>query len=352
MKPLTTKIGYKAIFVFFFSVAMIFLLLTLSKNQKSYIKNGFTRHFPPNLVKSGSKPLELDHNLFYFAGISGNQIYLGNTKTVNQILETDHDLSEWHYITFDIGRFSHIKSAQLIVDSPNFYMMDGITPLILAGDLNDRTVRKIRLSDRLQYYGSESINSSSFLLRAFDQELGRFILIKQGLDISSQKIAPKILEKQIQGIFCTRGRLHYDKKTNKVIFLYDYRNEYIQIDTNLNVEYRAKTIDTVSHAQIKVAKIHGGTKTVLAAPPLVVNKNSCVWDDKLFVHSMLIADNEDKETYKKNAVIDVYSLGNKGYLFSFYIPGLGNNKMRDFKVYNKVLLAIFDRFIIKYQLNI
>jgi hypothetical protein len=124
------------------------------------------------------------------------------------------------------------------------------------------------------------------------------------------------------------------------------------MDTNLNLQYRGKTIDTVSKAKIKVARVSSDNSLTMAAPPLTVNANSCVSHNWLFVHSNLQAKNENAEMFNAASVIDVYNLNNGVYKCSFYIPDYGNKKIRDFWVSGNNLFALNDHYLTTYSLNL
>jgi hypothetical protein len=129
--------------------------------------------------------------------------------------------------------------------------------------------------------------------------------------------------------------LNYSSVSNSLVYLYYYRNEFICADTNLNLKYRGKTIDTNTVAKIKIAKLNSRNQLTLAEPPLLVNKSACVWKNYLFVQSHLIADNENKEIFRHASVMDVYS----------------QNKVKSFKVADNHLVAIFGRYYLSYQLS-
>src|SRR5205814_1160866 len=112
-----------------------------------------------------------------------------------------------------------------------------------------------------------------------------------------------------------------------------------------------KTIDTTSHARIKVSQIESKNMDTLSAPPVTVNKGGCVSGDYIFINSGLLSNNEEKKGFDRCSVIDVYNLKNGEYRFSFYLPDYDKKKISDFRVFNKTLVAIYDHFLYSYQLN-
>jgi hypothetical protein len=164
-------------------------------------------------------------------------------------------------------------------------------------------------------------------------------------------LAPHALVKQVDGLFCVDGMLHYNRQLNTLVYVYYYRNQFISMDTMLNVLYRGKTIDTISHARIKVAQMEAGHAITLATPPLTVNTQSCVSGNYLFVNSNLKASNEPQEHFDMASAIDVYDLRNGDYRYSFYIAHVGGKKMRNFGVTGRTLVVLHDQYAYTYDIS-
>jgi hypothetical protein len=162
----------------------------------------------------------------------------------------------------------------------------------------------------------------------------------------------KFFKKQIDGIFCTDGVLHYDKQIPMLVYIYFYRNEFITMDTNMHIISRARTIDTTSTAKIKMTKVMPENIITFSVPPLTVNKHSCVSGKFLFNHSGLRADNENKKTFDQSSVIDVYNLRDNRYLGSFYLQDYDHKKLSGFRVDGNRLLAIYDHYLLRFEINI
>jgi hypothetical protein len=92
-------------------------------------------------------------------------------------------------------------------------------------------------------------------------------------------------------------------------------------------------------------------KSTVSSPSGVVNRLSCMDSQWLYVNSKLMANNERKEEFDKVSVIDVYSLKDGTYHFSFYLPNLGEKKLRSFRVFNKTLVALYDHYVYTFRLN-
>jgi hypothetical protein len=160
------------------------------------------------------------------------------------------------------------------------------------------------------------------------------------------------LQKQVDGVFCTDGMMAYDKDLARLIYLYRYRNQYIVMDSNLSMTYRANTIDTTSVAKVKVATIASTHAHTMAAPPLMVNRQMAVHQQWLFVNSSLLARNEHTRALDQASVIDVYDLLSRKYQFSFYLYDYDRReKIRQFAIYGNRLIALFETHISSFDLH-
>jgi hypothetical protein len=334
----------------FCSVAAIGFLLKFSTIE-NHRRNGFVRLTPLNIL-GVPKSLDLKFNSYYIAGCTADHFYLGNYTAPTHVIISNYLLSDTTHLRIKIPESDSIawKALTVRIDSPFVYLTENITPSILTGHISGQTK-----NHQIRMKGINSvvpISKNSFIARLYHPELKRNILAKFQLDSSNIRTAINILEKQVDGLFCTDGVLNFDTKTKYLTYVYYYRNSFVTIDTNLNVLQHGKTIDTVSHARIQVATISSDGTSTLSSPPLMINKRSSVSNGLLFVNSMLLAKNEEYNSLTNRSVVDVYTLKEGYYKFSFYIPNYKGFEMSYFKVIDTKLIAIFDRYILTYELNL
>jgi hypothetical protein len=329
------------------SVFLILLLSLLSESAK-HNPNGFVRMLPSHKI-TGINTFDIRFNSYYLAGSDVKYIYLANLTSPGKLLSIDMQLTDTIAIKLILDDSTRIfKGSFIAIDSPNIYLMDGVKPSVFEikiSNLND--VQKVSAPF---FTAGTPISSGSFIFRSIDSS-NENILLKKTVDSPFIKPAFGILEKQVDGIFCTDGTLIKVPQSPELIYVYYYRNQFICIDTNLNLLYRSKTIDTVSHAHISVASISSEHQVTLSSPPMFVNKQSCANKDWLFIHSALKADNETQAVLDAVSVIDVYLIKDGRYHFSFYVPDFRGKKMRDFKVYGNTLVALYDHYVYTYHLN-
>jgi len=323
-------------------------VLALMSSSANEAENGFIRNLPP-LKIVGESFKNIKNNAWYIGGANDSGVYLGNNIVPGRIAKVDNHLTSYSEISltgFDTVKIH--RGAYIQIDSLNLYLMDGTKPLILRANIVDLHFRQ-RLK-ATYFTGGIPLTYTSLALRSIYEGVGA-VLIKKNLESEAIKTT-KLLQKQIDGIFCTDGELvKVPGPSSKMIYVYYYRNQFLCTDSNLNLLYKGKTIDTISRAQIKVAKIVSTGETTMAAPPLYVNKRACANSKYLFVQSALRANNETEYMIKDVSMIDVYAIADGKYQFSFYLPDFRGFKVRDFKVYGQSLYALYDHYLYKYQLN-
>ena len=341
------KFSIIAVLTIFSSLLMIGLYINSFKT--SLHSNNFNRRFLSYPIKL-YKDLDIQYNSYYVAGASSSKIYLGNETAPWFILIADTALiSAKHLIINNISK-KNILSGRVSVDSPNFYLTDRIKRSILLGNIINWQVEKY-ICDSVSSDLTVPISNNSFAVRTFRNNTLEYALGKEITDSPFVTIAPNLLQKQADGLFSNDGMLNYDRKRTLLVYIYFYRNQYICIDTNLNLLYRGNTIDTTTKANIKVANIKSENSLTLSEPPKIVNLKSCVYDNNLFIISGLKADNESRATFNQSSVIDVYDLQKGVYKFSFYVPNFKGNKIKSFRVFNSDLITISDHYMLKYKLD-
>lgn len=310
-------------------------------------KNNFIRLLPPSKVTPGNI-LDFKTTGWNFAGYRSDSVYLGNLYRPERLVRVDANMVDTMAVKLHIPDGTKLTRGYFnFVNDGAVYTLDGNQPLLLAGNNLDRILKP---ASKPPYF-TQAIHTggNSFVLRVV--QAGQNKLVTYKTDSVGFRMPVNLLEKQVDGVFCTDGNLVKVPNSNKVIYVYYYRNQFICADDHLNLLYKGKTIDTVSHAHIKVDYIKSLNETTISSPPLYVNKQSSANEKYLFVHSALIADNEVAESLEKVSVIDVYAVKDGKYQFSFYLPDFRGNKIRDFRVYGQSLYALYDHYLYKYQLN-
>jgi hypothetical protein len=292
--------------------------------------NDFVRIFPPHAADINSS-LKVQPHQFYLAGASATHVYLSDRRG---ILRVSSNMA-------DTGRIdlSTIAGSEINIDSPYFFVHKGSTGELQHGHINSWKIDTTFHTTGFTAF--EPISSSSAILRQINAEERKNVLVKLN---GPQKY---VLKKQVDGLLCTDGYLQYSSTLHQLVYTYRYRNQFVCLDTNLNVVRIGKTIDTTSVAKIAVNETDG--KITMSKPPLVVNNGTCVDGKYLFIRSNLLARNESAGDFKNRSVIDVYNIIDGSYRFSIYIENYEGSKMQDFLVENSTIVAMFRDALVTYD---
>lgn len=333
-----------------FGCLAIIALYNLSENITHY-HNNFTRRYPQHAAQEIYNT-DLKFNSYYFAGQNKGIIYLGNYTAPLQVMALDTTLQTRKVFHIVLNQQQlPIQSPQIRVLESNFYVFEGTVPYIYKGSINDWKAN-LRVHSGRFFSQLEPIDSVNLAIRYMQPKTGQSIIGKINLSDTTQiKYNAALLQKQFDGIFDTDGNLLVNHKSNKIIYTYLYRNQFIVAKPNLNLLYRGNTIDTISKAQIQLVQLKDGKGKTFAKPPLIVNKTSAVDNELLYVNSVLPGQFETEELWKTASIIDVYNLNDKSYRSSFPIYNIGNKKMRSMLVSGKLLYALIGDKMVCYKLQ-
>ncbi|KAA2239612.1 hypothetical protein F0L74_25815 [Chitinophaga agrisoli] len=332
------------------SLSLILALYAFSDKPNDR-KNGFNRNQPQTAVLQHT--LELVYPAYYIAGYTSEHIYLGNYSASLHLLSVDQHLKDPQSLTLKLppGERYAWKQSRIMVNSAGVYMAEGATPALYSGKLDDLKMSRF-LPQSCFFNMLQNVSPTSFISRSIHiDSLGnkQNILVKIKTDSPYITLRKNIIIKQVDGIFCTDGTLDYDQQTGRLVYLYHYRNEFITLDTNLNVIYTAHTLDTNTTAKIQVANIATGDSK-FSAPPTYVNNSARIAGNRIYILSSLLADNENKQVRQQNDIIDIFSLDKGTYLHTLYIPLKGKERITDFMVKDNQLFALQDRTLNTYSI--
>lgn len=341
-----------ASFVFGTTVAICMMVLLFLQSEKIvHAQNNFVRRFPPHIYDK-TVMLNLKYRDYYFAGATDSILFLGTYSSPLSILALDHNLKVLgnYKVQLDNYKFP-FRSTQIRIAAPYFYLADGTVPCIFKGKISDWKAKT--LTNNGTYFSTfVPVDTTAIVFRGKSSESGENILgtIATGADQYKVKTSQKLLQKQIDGIFDTDGMLHHNGKLKSLIYLYYYRNQFIVADQNLNLLRRGNTIDTTSHAKIKISKLPNGDRK-LSAPPNFVNKYSATAGNYLYVNSGLRGRFESAVQWKETAVIDVYDIAKRTYVYSLPVYPVSGEKLHAIYATEKQLFFLIDNAIVAYTLK-
>ncbi|MBS7233398.1 hypothetical protein KHA90_20490 [Flavobacterium psychroterrae] len=348
---LTPALTGKAMLLDVLLSTVVIIVLFLISEDSMHNKNPFIRRFPQHPVMF-ERSMDLKFNSYYFAGFSNNRIYLGNYTTPLKILSMDSRLQDRKIIkiVFDSKklRFTMVK---IKISAPDFYLMDGTVPAIFSGKTMDWKISK-ELKELPYFTLAEPIDSTTVMIRAGNGKDGSHTLgVYRANKSTATRYNSKLLQVQIDGIFDTDGMLLFSNKLKKMVYVYYYRNEFIVAGTNVALDYRGHTIDTITRAKIKVAYLKNSTIRKMSAPPLIVNAHAAISGNLLFVNSKTQGQFEDEKLWKRAFIIDVYDLNKNAYLMSFSVDKIENKKLLSLFVTDEHLYALMENELVVYKLR-
>jgi len=316
-----------------------------------HYQNNFTRRFPPHAAQQVHS-LDLKFNSYYFAGSYQNKIYLGNFTAPLQVMIIDTTLKTKTTVHIELKEKDlPFQTPQLRVLKDRFFVYEGTYPYIYKGDTS-LWIAALVTKKGQKFSQLEPITENLMAVRYDAPNTGENLIGTIDLKQSGKNAWNiTLLQKQIDGIFDTDGQLQTDVSTRTIIYTYLYRNQYTVVGSDLKLKYRGNTIDTVTKAKIVLEKVHDGTKTTMAAPPLTVNRITAVGNSLLFVNSTLPGQHERDDLWKTASIIDVYDLKDHSYQGTIPIFFVDGKKLRAMYIYGDHLFALINNELVSYYLR-
>jgi len=319
------------------AIGLLFLLAT----KIGVPKNGFERRIIVQaLTKRDSIALP---GVWYYAGRAGTKLFLGK-RGESRIIQLDEQ-NKVSEVALNVPN----KKFKIHIDSPTIFFEQYGYDRMYVGEFPANKITDT-LSTGLPLIDVEPLSKTSLAALTFMSPDEAFVLGKK--TVYGVSYFSGLLKKQVDGQFCTDGMLKYNKEHSRLFYVYYYRNEFLCLDTSMNLQYVAHTIDTTSRAKITVSNIHSEHAATLSSPARVVNNKVHTSGDLLFVYSNLEADNELRSVFLSNMAIDAYTIRDGQYAFSFYIPMPERQKAVEFFVVDKLLYVLFRDRIITYDITI
>ena len=199
------------------------------------------------------------------------------------------------------------------------------------------------------------ISPASFIARGFDSAVKSKdqVFIKENI-ISGERITnTAVLPLLHDAGLSTDGNLHYDPASGLLSYVAFYNNGLIALDTNLAVIYRTNTIDSFffSHTQIGAIQTADEVKFTNAGPKKIVNADNSVHNGILYNRSLIRADNEDKNVFRENAVLDLYNTRKGIYIGSLYMPNSQDEPPISFRMTDKGMFVLYKSRLVQYSLQ-
>lgn len=292
------------------SAALILLSLDRLMGNPNRALNGFNRKFV-DIKMSRNNEFKLNKFYYQISGFSNGKIYV-QTKKAGHILVLDISTNTITGEKIDIPPIDKFEPAfHTTVKYPMIYITGINARKFIKGNLQ---TNKVEIFDLPMgpVLNTEIVDDENVIIRQVDT--ANYQLKFKNIDLRTKEITAEanVSLNNSESIFTYDGKLSYDSSKKKFWYVNFYCNEMAAFDKSLELK-RFTTIDTVGTPKVAVAQ--STSSITFSKPPTSVNKGSFAYGGKLFVHSVLIADNEQR--FEGNTVIDVYDPKYQG---SFYIP--------------------------------
>jgi hypothetical protein len=340
IKPVYTLTG-----LFITSFAIIGLLAFISKKAITK-ENGFSRRIlAPTLILK--KQITLPVKLSKLIGIYSGRIYFQENNPY-EIISTNTSLDSLKSFKLPMppGKDPGL-SIRMFLKDQLLYIAYRNVPGIITYDLESGNSYSHIL--KTNFNQETLISTDQFILRSKDIATQSHRFVKLNLNTKDTVLEDNFSDRKVIGGFENAGTLYYDTVTRQACYTFFYQNGFICMDSNLNITLKARTLDTITHRNIKVARV--ARSITMNQPAQKVSYNGSVSNGKLFLQSMLKADNEHELDFNENSIIDVYSLKNGDYKGSFYIPAYEGKKALQFQVVGHQLYALYGKTVLLYDMK-
>jgi len=317
----------------------------------SYHPTGnFIRLTPPHSLTL-LKTLQLEAGNYYLAGTNANSLYLIAPNFPLQLQKANADLSRITLINLHLPDSTNLYAAHTYITADsNVFLFDGFKPSVMKTTLPD-TELTIHSLKKDYYLKAIPLAANSFIFQVYDSLREQNIFIKYNPDRGEYLPSQYVPDKTSDGVFSVDGVLRYEPVSNKLIYLYFYKNQFDCLDTNLNRLYSGRTIDSNNTAKVYIIKTNEGKTGAITAASTQVNKGSWISENRFYIHS-LIASKKDNEAMMKNYdMIDIYDVATGAYIQSLAAEKYKGYNLNGFIVIADQFYGLYNNYLVEYRIK-
>jgi hypothetical protein len=327
------------------ALACILLLVTVSGLPNDR-KNGFDRQWLKVQVHQQlSQPLSLKAERLLG---SGDHLYLSEPLH-QRVYSLGSDLLVKDTIQLNVNKQLR-PPVSIFADESEVYVHEFNSGKLFHKAIRAQEFDSVKLSEG-PFVKSIQISDSLVVIRAFDK--GTFRPIFKQINIyDGREIKSDLLSAKVDAGFSTDGILCSNAKRDRLFYIPYFRNGIYCLDNKMRFCYQQPTLDTVFDSGITVTQQGSGDiqKLYASAPRAKVNKRAFANDRLLFIESDLRADNEEKEVFEQQPVLDAYHVGDGSYAGSFHLP-VGKQGILGYHINGEILYVLMRDRIISYRLE-
>ncbi|SHL88391.1 hypothetical protein [Chitinophaga sp. CF418] len=327
-------------------LGFIFTIVRTSR-QPYEKKHGFNRTFRSGNHLQLIKKITMEYPL-YLAGYNNSNIYFHSDDP--------------HIIAYTDTAFSTIATISLSIDSAVGHQLANAfsthvrypEAFIFAYNMaaifvyNLQSGRHTVIHTPSNYSNAVQISDSTFILKYFTGNSTDQSFCKLNV-YTKQLTKTELLTEDLS----SSGILLYNDRNASCYFIHHYNNRIAVFDTAFHAISSNHTIDTFTQSQIQyLSMIKTGSSDILYKPNgtrMLINYLSQLHGGRLYINSLIKADNETLLTDQSETVIDIYSTNTDNYLESFYIPVPHNQHLKSFRIFDSKILATYTNHLALYK---
>ncbi|ASZ14474.1 hypothetical protein KTO58_01435 [Chitinophaga pendula] len=323
------------------------LLLVLLSGISGDKRNGFSRQWLTITIRKQSSQqwTLLPERLF------GDNKALYMSESTHQRI---YRLDDWLHIT-DTIYLSVDKQLKppvgFYADTSIIYIHEYNSGRLFFKALHATTFDSLQVSTG-PFVKSLQLSDSVVVIRSFDA--GSFHPIFMRINTrSGEKRKSELLSEKGDAGFSSDGILCADAGKELLFYIPYFENGIYCMDSDMQLRYKRPTIDTVFNSSIQVTSNGVGERQKLyaSAPRIKVNKRAFANDRLLFIESDLLADNEEKDTFRQHPVLDTYHLENGKYAGSFYLP-VDKRQVLSYHIKGQQIYVLLKEQLISYTMEL
>lgn len=311
-------------------------------------KGNFNRMVPPHSLLY-QNDIKLPGKNYYFAGSTNEGFFLAVKNKPNELVFISRGLTNLKKQSLLFPGQTALFSPELAVTADSsVFVFDGTLPGIWSTRLPD-SLLVFNAAASINFRKALPSNEGKILLQQFDTVTKKILFNQYKLSTGKRLEASFVPEAMGDPVFSVDGNIITDPVSGKMVFLYFYRNRFDVLDSNYQLQLKGQTIDTVSHPSLVVSSF--GSRRILSAPPLIVNKAGAIEGDRLYIMAGSVSKNDPPGIMKDAAVIDVYRLSTGAYLQSLYAYDFRDQKLSAFSVKGDTLTGIFGNYLARFTIQ-
>lgn len=342
---------FKWISVTLFLCAILLATLFFTTDLPNDSKNGFVRNWMSKEISS-FKERKIDAPLTKIIGATSTSIFASfSDPRAVLILDKELRTKDTLGINFGVPQKKLIPNT-IVLDSPMLYLHLNNLSTVIFGDFSTRKLKATQIKPGI-FTKSLQISDSSMVVRSVALSLDKQVFQKVNCNSGEVMKELDLFKNQTDAGISTDGTLLYDKNSHQLFYIQFLTNNFYCLDTNLNLIYQSKTIDTTNFSTVKIGFEQSGSeqgKLVSSEARVVVNISAFIAKGRLFVISGLKADNESLSEFQRNSVVDVYNTSTGAYRGSFYIRKVDRHALKSAMIIDDCIVALYDKQMVMYKL--